>query len=207
MPATNGWTWQSMGTTTKTPTKSASLLPLVPRISRTEVTAVNSYIGCLRRNGLTSIKSLSDIWAIDSKDSTAQTALSNCSDIRPPVATKPLPSYIPAQESSTRSDIKIISIGKSTGAVVGNTLKCISAEGNYSVNWGITIKPLFPSFIATTNNSTQSLAYFQSTKIDDYTIRIDSLGDLAKGKYLTCVVTDPAVTSYTGSASLLIPKN
>ena len=58
MSATKGWTWQSMGSTSTTPTKTVQVLPLVLNMTRKEVAQVNSYISCLHTNGLTAIKTL-----------------------------------------------------------------------------------------------------------------------------------------------------
>ena len=206
MSSAKGWTWQSMGSTTTTPTKQAQTLPLVLNMTRKEAAAINTYLGCLHRNGLEKIKTLSDIWNIDPNDSVSKNALNNCVDIRPTSADKPANKFIPAQESSTRREIRIIILGNNPIVQSGNTFQCTTGTGNFSIKWGISIKPLYPSLLATTDNSTQSLAYFKSTQVDFSTIRIDQFSSLSFGKYLTCIVADPAGSTYLGSSSVLIPK-
>ena len=206
MSATKGWTWQSMGSTTTTPTKVAQVLPLVLNMTRKEAAQVNSYIACLHTNGLVSIKTLSDIWNIDPKDSTSKTAIDACLTMRPLVADKPQNKYIPAQQSSTKREIRIVVIGKNPKVEIGKNYQCTTGLGNFSIRWGITNKPLYPSFVATTDGTPQSLAFFKATVLDASNMKLDALTDLAVGKYLTCIVADPSGSTYLGSASVLIPK-
>jgi hypothetical protein len=79
--------------------------------------------------------------------------------------------------------------------------------GNFSIKWGVTSKPLYPSFIASTDGTQQSLAYFKAQIIDSSTIKLESLTPLSVGKFLTCVVSDPAGSTYLGSSSVLISKS
>ena len=206
MSASKGWTWQSMGSTTTTPTKTVQSLPLVLNMSRKEVAQVNTYIACLHTNGLPNIKTLSDVWNIDPNNSTSKVALDACTSLRPVIADKPLSKYIPIQESSTKRDIRIVVIGKSSKLEAGNSYQCTTGLGNFSIHWGITTKPLYPSFVATTDGTTQSLAYFKATILDSSTLSLDNLTQQSIGKYLTCIVADPSGSTYLGSASVLIPK-
>jgi hypothetical protein len=206
MSSKSGWTWQSMGSTSTTPTKSAQSLPLVLNMSRKEVASLNNYIGCLHTNGLANIKTLSDVWNIDPTSQTSKAALDSCLGIRPAIAEKPLNKYVPAQESSTKKEFRIILFGNSPKVEAGKDFQCNTGIGNFSIKWGITTKPLYPAFVASTDGTTQSLAYFKATILNASTMHLDNLTNLAVGKYLTCIVADPAGSTYLGSASILIPK-
>jgi hypothetical protein len=206
MTSKKGWTWQSMGSTSATPTKSVQTLPLVLTATRKQVAQINTYVGCLHTNGLPAIKTLSDIWAIDPNIDQSKKALDACSSLRPDIANKPANKYVPAQESSTKREIKIIVIGKTPKIEAGNQFQCNTGLGNFSITWGITNKPLYPSFIATTDGTQQSLAYLKATIVDASTMTLENITPLAVGKYLTCVVSDPAGSTYLGSSSVLITK-
>jgi uncharacterized membrane protein len=206
MTSTKGWTWQSMGSTSTTPTKTAQTLPLVLNMTRKEAAQIKTYIACLHTNGLPNIKTLADIWNIDLTNTLSKQTLDACQSIRPKIADKPANKYIPAQESSTKKEIKVIVIGNNPRVEVGNNFQCNTGLGNFSIKWGITAKPLYPAFIASMDGTAQSLAYFKATSIDSSTIKLDNLTNLAVGKYLTCIVADPPGSTYLGSASVLIPK-
>jgi len=175
-------------------------------MTRKEVSQVNTYIGCLHTNGIPNIKTLSDIWNIDPSLDVSKTALETCKNLRPEIADKPLKKFIPIGESSTKRDIRIIVTGKSAKLEAGNSFQCTTGLGNFSIRWGITAKPLYPSFVATTDGTTQSLAYFKATILDSSTMSLDNLTQQSIGKYLTCIVADPSGSTYLGSASVLIPK-